>query len=88
MLKVIKIEYDNITKETGSAQIHDTENNLKIWLDFFTDINNETVFEWNKYIFFKNCIYDMQIKEYQDNIDNFMNCSELVREFINYNQQY
>mgnify|MGYP003122923338 CR=1 FL=1 len=73
-MKVIKTESENGI--VSSVQI-ETENNLKIWFDIWLD-NNELTGDWNMYIFDLENSKDLEIKKFQENIENFNECLDLA----------
>jgi hypothetical protein len=73
-MKVIKTESENGI--VSSVQI-ETENNLKIWFDIWLD-NNELTGDWNMYIFDLKNSKDLEIKKFQENIENFNECLDLA----------
>jgi len=73
-MKVIKTESENGI--VSSVQI-ETENNLKIWFDIWLD-NNELTGDWNMYIFDLKNSKDLEIKKFQENIENFNKCLDLA----------
>ena len=72
-MEVIKMD------KNGSVLI-DTKKGLNVWVDVW-DNENDIHVDWNKYIFFDNCSLDQQIKAFQNNANNFIECTELA---INY----
>jgi len=70
-LKIIAKEPDSIRVQTPCG--------LKLWIDVYWD-GEEMHTQWNKYIFHKSDPNDMAIKAYQENTDNFMECSSLAIE--------
>lgn len=72
-MKTIKID------ENGSVLI-DTNKGFSVWVDVWQD-QDEILVDWNKYIFFLNCAEDMEIKAFQENVENFRICTELAIEY-------
>ena len=73
-MKVIKTESENGI--VSSVQI-ETENNLKIWFDIWL-YYNELTGDWNKYIFDLKNSKDLEIKKFQENIENFNECLDFA----------
>jgi len=61
-MKAIKMD------KTGSVLIK--HNNIETWVDVWHD-GIELIADWNQYIFFLNNPKDVQIKEFQEDCDNF-----------------
>ena len=69
-----------IKKDSTGAVLIDTGEGFNVWMDIYKD-SGELVCEWNKYIFFENNSLDMQIRAFQDDINNFDICSSLAIEY-------
>jgi hypothetical protein len=79
-MKILKVEQNDINDY--SVLIEDGK--IKVWVDVWKDDETDVDFrtEWNKYIFDLTDCNDLAIRVYQDNIENFMYCMELVEEHI------
>tara|TARA_R110001592_G_scaffold121588_1_gene327423 strand:+ start:1495 stop:1740 length:246 start_codon:yes stop_codon:yes gene_type:complete len=73
-MEVIKTESENGI--VSSVQI-ETKNNLKIWFDIWLD-NDELTGDWNMYIFDLKSSKDLEIKKFQENVENFNECLDLA----------
>lgn len=73
-MKILKVEKDN-NSEWFSVQIKDKT--IEIWIDVCI-LDNDFKVDWNKYIFNLSNSKDLEIKAYQENIDNFIECSEIA----------
>ena len=62
-MKAIKID------DSGSVLVK-AKNGIKVWVDVWEQ-DGELIAEWNKYIFYLDNPQDVQIREFQDNCDNF-----------------
>ncbi len=52
---------------------------MLVWMDVSKDFER---IDWNKYIFHLDNDNDIKIKKYQEDIDNFENCSSLAVEYL------
>jgi hypothetical protein len=78
-MKVLKVETEN--NNSHSVQIQDGE--IKVWIDVWRDNDNDDFStEWNMYIFDLTNDNDLAIRAYQENCDNYINCTELAEERI------
>jgi hypothetical protein len=90
-MEVIKVEFED--GKVSSCLIK-TDCNLEIWFDVWEDRTyEETAFEeveitgdWNKYIFNLQNNDDLEIRKFQQDSNNFMECLELATESY-YNHQ-
>ena len=71
-----------IKKDSTGSVLINTGKGFNVWMDVWNE-DGETVTDWNKYIFFTNNSIDLEIKEFQENVNNFELCSSLAIEFIN-----
>lgn len=71
-MKALKID------NTGSVLIQ--SNDLKVWVDVYED-DKEIYCDWNQYIFFLNNSIDLEIKAFQENIDNAREAFGLATEY-------
>lgn len=78
-MKVIKID------ENGSVLI-DTKKGFNVWVDVWEN-ENDILAEWNKYIFFHHCAEDMEIKSFQENIENYEICAGLAIDYYIMNKK-
>ena len=69
-MKVIKID------DSGSVLI-DTNKGFSVWVDLW-ERDGDILADWNKYIFFDYCSLDQEIKAFQNDSTNFINCTELA----------
>lgn len=67
-------------KKDKSGSILIQHKDIKVWVDVWYD-SDDYATEWNKYIFHTNCKKDMQVKEFQESIENFEKASELAIDF-------
>ena len=65
--------------KSGSVLIKD--NKIEVWMDVWKE-DGEYISEWNKYIFFTNCDKDMNIKKYQEDINNYINATDVAIKYI------
>lgn len=77
-MKAIKID------TTGSVKI-DTKKGFFVWIDVWKE-NGELLTDWNKYIFHLDDKADTEIKEFQENLDNFDEASSIALSFYEKNQ--
>ena len=75
------INYCNETNESISILI--SEKGINVWLDVFI-LGDEYTAEWNKYIFNLKSKEDLEIKKFQENIENFELASSLTINFFFY----
>ena len=71
-MKAIKID------DSGSVLIQ--SNNLKVWVDVY-EKDKEIYCDWNQYIFMLNNSKDLEVKTFQDNIDNAREAFDLATEY-------
>lgn len=76
-MKAIKID------STGSVLI-DTDKGFTVWVDVWEE-EDGLVADWNKYIFLLNSNNDLEIKEFQEDCDNFTEATELAIDFYDKN---
>jgi hypothetical protein len=74
-VKALKID------DTGSVLIQDNKTGLKLWMDVYKDSMGDLTCDWNQYIFMLDDTKDIQIKEFQENIENFRNFSEAAMDY-------
>ena len=67
-MKVVKVTEDAVLIE---------DKGMNIWVDVWMQ-NGELTSDWNKYIFFLNNPDDVKLQEYQNNADNFIECTGLA----------
>ena len=79
-MKAIKIE------ATGDAVLIDTGLGFNVWMDIHKDDSGEIQAHWNKYIFFLNNPEDVRIRDFQEDTDNYIECSELAIEYYERHQ--
>ena len=75
-MKAIKTELEN---GKVSSVLIQTDNNLEIWFDVWEE-NDEITGDWNKFIFDLKDTRDLDIKEFQNDSNNFMECLEIAEE--------
>ena len=80
IMKAIKTELEN---GKVSSVLIQTDNNLEIWFDVWEE-NDEITGDWNKFIFDLKDNRDLDIKEFQNDSDNFMECLEIAEEEYNF----
>lgn len=71
-MKAIKID------DSGSVLIE--SDNLQVWVDVWEE-GNDIRTEWNQYIFMLNNSKDLEIKAFQENIDNASEAFGLATEY-------
>jgi hypothetical protein len=80
-MKVLKIE-----KDTSGYSVWIQDEEIKVWVDVWVN-NKEYECEWNMYIFDIWNSIDIEIKDYQENVENAEKCfSMAVTAIENYNQ--
>lgn len=67
----------------GSIKI-DTQKGFFVWVDVWNE-SGDLVADWNKYIFSLNNSLDLEIKNFQDDIDNFDLATSLAIEYFENN---
>ena len=67
----------------GSIKI-DTQKGFFVWVDVWKE-SDDLMADWNKYIFHLNNSLDIEIKNFQDNIDNFDLATSLAIEYYENN---
>jgi len=67
-------------KKDKSGNILIQHKDLEVWVDVWYD-SNGYVAEWNKYIFYTNCVNDMKIKEFQESSENFEKASQVAIDY-------
>ncbi len=77
-MKILKID------KKGSVLIQ-TKESLKIWVDVWEE-GNDIFADWNKYIFYLNDSEDLKIKKFQEEPNNYMECTSFVIEFFENNK--
>ena len=81
----LKLELLKLNRTEGSLLIR-VENRLNLWVDFWYEGSDLTI-DWNKYIFFLHSETDLQIREFQNNADNFMEVLEFVELILTNNHR-
>ena len=70
-----------IVNTDGNSVLIDTDLGLYVWMDVIEE-DGEFFADWNKYIFFLDRSEDVEIKEFQENVENFELCSSLAIEYF------
>ena len=70
IMKAIKIELEN---GKVSSVLIQTNTHLAIWFDVWEE-NDEITGDWNKFIFDLKDRRDLDIREFQNDSNNFMEC--------------
>jgi hypothetical protein len=69
------------TDGSTSVLIHDPKTDLKVWVDV-SIWNGELTCDWNMYIFNLSNSNDLEIREFQNDADNFDLCTSLAVEYL------
>jgi len=73
-----------IKKDKNGSVLIDTKKGFSLWMDVWNN-GYETQCDWNKYIFFENNSLDMEIKAFQEDVNNFDTCTSLAIEYYENN---
>lgn len=76
-----------VIKNEGLNVLIQTDKGLLIWLDGQLE-NEELTFEWNKYIFHLDNKKHIEIRDFQDNPENYMNCCSIAEQYLIENGLY
>ena len=71
-MKAIKYEKDAVLIQAGK---------IKAWVDVWIE-KEDVICDWNKYIFFLDEEEDVALKEWQENLENFADATNLATETL------
>lgn len=67
----------HIDKDGVSVLIKDNNENIEFWMDVYYE-GKDIIANWNQYIFQYDIEGDREMEEYQNNLENFENASEIA----------
>ena len=71
-MKAVKYEKDAVLIQDG---------NIKVWIDIWIE-NEDVICDWNKYIFLLTDSKDVELKNWQENIENFLDATSVALETL------
>ncbi len=77
-MKVIK----HTVNEHGYYSVLIKDRDVQVWVDVSVENDGEITSEWNQYIFCNANVNDMQVKRYQENCNNYVQCTELAEQYL------